>query len=669
MTKDNEVEKRIEKLRDTIRKHNNLYHVEDSPEISDEAYDSLIRELISLEDEYPKFKSSTSPTQRVGGSPIDSFNKVEHKVKQWSFDNIFNYDELIRWDEKTKRFIEKSGGSTEVDIEYYCEPKIDGLKVVLTYEKGELKRGATRGDGVIGEDVTHNIKTIKSIPLRLNRAVDLIVVGECWLPHSEFKRINKDREKSGEALFANTRNAAAGTLRQLDPKVAASRNLDLFAYDIDLISGDAPLTQEEEIKIIKSLGFKTNNKNKLCSGVEDVERYYKNLVKQKGKDEYEVDGVVLKLNDVSLQKSIGYTAKSPRYGVAYKFPAEQVTTKVLDIVLQIGRTGVITPVAVLEPVFVAGSTVSRATLHNEDEIERLDIRVGDTVVLQKAGDVIPDIVQILTEFRDGTQKKYIFPKKVLACGGDGSIERVPGQAAHRCVNKNSYEQISRRFHYLVSKQNFNIDGLGPQIIDVLLEEGLITEFADIFKLQKGDLLALPRFAEKSVDNLIDSIDQSRKITLARFISSLSIDQVGEETAYLLSKNFGFIDRLVVSKVDDLEKIEGIGHVVAESIVRWFRDEDNKRVLEDLLKEVSIENKALDKGMLTGKTFVLTGTLGSISRDLAKEKIRIAGGAVSGSVSVKTDYVVAGENPGSKYEKAQELGVEVLGEEEFLDMVS
>lgn len=669
MTKDNEAEKRIEKLRDTIRRHNNLYHVEDSPEISDEAYDSLIRELISLEEKYPQFNSDTSPTQRVGGNPIDSFNKVEHKVRQWSFDNIFNNNELIKWDEKTKRFIEKSRGSSESEIEYYCEPKIDGLKVVLTYEKGDLKKGATRGDGSIGEDVTHNIKTIKSIPLKLNKAVDLIVVGECWLPHSEFKRINKERESSNEALFANTRNAAAGTLRQLDPKVAASRNLDFFAYDIDLISQEAPSTQEEEIYIIKSLGFKINPKNKLCRGVEEVEKYYKNLVKQKGIDEYEVDGVVLKLNDISLQKSIGYTAKSPRYGVAYKFPAEQVTTKVLDIILQIGRTGVITPVAVLEPVFVAGSTVSRATLHNEDEIERLDIRIGDTVILQKAGDVIPDVVKVLKDLRDGSQKKYLFPKTVPGCGGDGSIERIPGQAAYRCVSKDSFAQFSRRFHYFVSKQNFNIEGLGPQIVDLLLEEGLITEFADIFKLQKKDLLNLPGFKEKSVDNLISAIEKSRKITLARFIASLSIDQVGEETAYLLAEKLGSIDRVSVSKKDDLEKIEGIGGIVASSIIDWFKNDDNKRILQNLLKEVIIEDKALVSGKLDNKVFVLTGTLKSISRDEAKEKIRNAGGNISSSVSVKTDYVILGESPGSKYNRAQELGVETLNEKEFLDIIS
>ncbi len=664
-TKRNDDEKRIEILRNTIKHHNYLYHTKDAPEISDEAYDSLLKELILLEEKYPELHSSTSPTQRVGGEPIESFSKVKHKVRQWSYDNIFNHKELLKWDEKTKRFITKSGDIAESNLEYYCEPKIDGLKIVLNYEKGRLVQAATRGDGESGEDVTHNVKTIKSIPLQLNRGIDLIAVGECWLPHSELKRINKKRVKEGEQPFANARNAAAGTLRQLDPKVASSRNLDAFIYDIDFIEKDAPQTQESEISLLKDLGFKTNNKNKLCVGVEEVESYYKKLSTRKGKDEYEIDGVVLKLNSVDLQTKIGYTAKSPRFGVAYKFPAEQVTTKVYDIVLQIGRTGVITPVAVLEPVLVAGSTVSRATLHNEDEIERLDVRVGDTVILQKAGDVIPDIVKVLTEFRDGSQKKYIFPKTVPACGGDGQIERIPGQAAHRCVNKNSYDQIRRRFHYFVAKQNFNIEGLGPQIIDVLLDEGLITEYADIYRLEKGDLMSIPRFGDKSVDNLLASIEGSRDITLPRFISSLSIDQVGEETAHLLAKKFGSIEGLMRAKAEDLESIDGVGSVVANSIVSWFEDSTNISTLKNLLREVNIQT--IDSSVTSdfaGKTFVLTGTLTSVSRDEAKEKIRRLGGNVSSSVSSKTDYVVAGQNPGSKYDKAKELGVKTLNEKEF-----
>jgi len=407
MTKGN-LEKRIKTLRETIQHHNHLYHVEDAPEISDEVYDSLLRELIDLEESHPEFKSSFSPTQRIGGEPIDSFSKVKHQVRQWSYDNVFSFEELIKWDEKIKRFIGKVNGKSEDKILYFCEPKIDGLKIVLTYKGGELTRGATRGDGMVGENVTHNVRTIRSIPLRLNKAVDLVVVGESWLPHSEFKRINKKREKSGEPLFANPRNVAAGTLRQLDPKVVASRRLNTFIYDIDYISTDSPKTQAEEIELLNNLGFRINKDNQSCVGVDEIEKYYKKLNKEKGKMEYEVDGIVIKLNEVYLQEKLGHTAKSPRFAVAYKFPAEQVTTQIEDIVLQVGRTGVVTPVAVLRPVLVAGSTVSRATLHNEDEINRLDVRVGDTVVLQKAGDVIPDIVKVLIEFRDGSQKKYVF---------------------------------------------------------------------------------------------------------------------------------------------------------------------------------------------------------------------------------------------------------------------
>ena len=665
-----EIQKRIEKLRMLINEHSHKYYVLDKPEISDEVYDSLIRELAMLESEYPKYTSSDSPTVRVGGEPIAEFIKVKHQVPQWSFDNIFNNEELVEWDKKKKRFIEKAGVSSVGDIEYMCEPKIDGLKIVLTYEKGVLVRGATRGDGSVGEDTTHNIKTIKSVPLRLNRAIDIIAVGECWLPFKEFNRINKEREEAGEELFANPRNAAAGTLRQLDPRVSALRRLDSFIYDIDYISSSAPNTQEEELLLLRELGFKTNPMNLLCNGVQEVADYYNKLQKQKQKSDYGIDGVVIKINNIDVQKQLGYTAKSPRFGVAYKFKAEQVTTKVLDIVLQVGRTGVVTPVAVLRPVEVAGSTVSRATLHNEDEIKRLDVRVGDTVILQKAGDVIPDIVMVLSELRDGKEKKFIFPAKVIGCGGDGSIERIPGQSAYRCVSKNSFELQKRRFTYFASKANFNIDGMGPQIVELLLEEGLINEFADIFKIKKGDLLALPRFQEKSAQNLLDAIEHSRSIMLARLIASLSIDQVGEETAILLADNFGSIEAVSKAVLFELESIHGIGTVVARFIVDWFANSDNKKILADLLKEVKVKNPipyTLNPNIYQ-KTFVLTGSMSQMTRDEAKERIRLLGGEVSSSVSKNTDYVVAGENSGSKYDKAKELGVKILTEKEFVKML-
>ncbi|PIP86995.1 DNA ligase (NAD(+)) LigA [Candidatus Campbellbacteria bacterium CG22_combo_CG10-13_8_21_14_all_36_13] len=670
MTK-GEAKDRIQKLRLLIEKHNYLYHVKDAPEISDEAYDALMRELFELENRFPEYRVKNSPTSRIGGDVIDSFKKVKHQVSQWSFDNIFNEKELVEWDKKTKRFIEKAGESFGENVSYVCEPKIDGLKIILTYEDGGLVLAATRGDGTTGEDVTHNVRTIKSVPLLLKEKINIVAVGECWLPVDEFERINKERKHAGKDLFANPRNAAAGTLRQLDPKIASSRNLDCFIYDIDYISVNKPKTQIEELKLLEHLGFKTNSLNKLCNGISGVESYYKKLQAQKEKQEYGVDGVVIKINDIFLQESLGYTAKSPRFGVAYKFEAEQVTTKVIDIVLQVGRTGVITPVAILEPVEVAGSTVSRATLHNEDEIERLDVRIGDTVILQKAGDVIPDIVSVLKELRTGKEKKFIFPDKVSGCGGDGSIERIPGQSAHRCIDKNSFELQKRKFSYFVSKANFNIEGMGPQIVELLMENNLINEYADIFKLQRGDLLSLPRFKEKSVDNLLESINKARKVTLARLIASLSIDQVGEETAIILADNFRNIESLINAKQDELERIHGIGDVVAKSIIDWFASKNNIRIIIDLLKEIKVKNTIphILNPNIYQKTFVLTGTLSTMTRDEAKELIRKASGSVSSSVSSKTDYVVAGANPGSKADEANRLGVKILTEEEFIKMLS
>ncbi len=666
MSKD--IEKRIEQLRELLRKHNHLYYVEDNPDISDEAYDSLMRELISLEEEHPEYKSNTSPSVRVGGDAIDSFQKVVHQKEQYSFDNIFNHEELVKWDEKTRRFVEKAGFNPS-DISYMCEPKIDGLKIVLSYEEGVLVRAATRGDGKVGEDVTHNVRTIKSVPLKLNKPENIVVVGECWLSHSEFSRINKERENRGEQLFANPRNAAAGTLRQLDPKVASSRGLDTFIYDIEVIDGDTPETQEGELALLAELGFKTNSHSTLCSSVDEIESFYKELISIREKEDYEIDGLVLKLNSVEVQIAVGYTAKSPRFGVAYKFPAEQTTTVVRDIVFQIGRTGVVTPVAELDPVFVAGSTVSRATLHNEDEIQRLDVRVGDTVVIQKAGDVIPDIVSVVEELRDGTQTPFVFPTHIPECGGDGRIERIPGQVAHRCVDRNSFSLLKRKFEYFVSKKNFNIDGLGTQIVELLLEKGFIHTYKDIFTLnqKREELLELEGFKERSVDNLLSSIESARKVSLARLIASLSIDHVGEETAILLSKNFDSIDSLRGASVEALSAIDGIGYVVAQSIVDWFSKKDNEHILDGLLEEIEIE-KETSSSTLSGETFVLTGTLQNMSRDEAKEHIRNRGGKVSSSVSQKTDFVVAGENPGSKYDDAKELGVKVVSESEFQKML-
>lgn len=660
------VRDRLNKLKEILDRHRYLYYVLDKPEISDEAYDSLYRELEDIEKDNPELITPDSPTQRVGGEPLKEFNKITHTSQQWSFDDIFDFDDLVKWEEKVKNFMRKAGIERE-NIEYCCELKIDGLKIILTYRDGKLIQGATRGDGLVGEDVTSNIKTIQSIPISLKKNIDINVVGEVWLGKKNLKVINKEREKSGEPVYANTRNLAAGSLRQLDPKITASRKLDSFIYDIDYVGQGNIESQIDEIRLLSDLGFKTNTYTKVFDSIQGIQKFYEEWTKKKHDLEYELDGIVIKINSVKIQKELGYTAKSPRWAVAYKFPAEQVTTVVEDIVLQVGRTGVLTPVAHLTPVRVAGSTVSRATLHNEDEIKRLDVRIGDTVILQKAGDVIPDIVSVVTELRPKNSKPYKFPNRVAACGGDGSIERIPSEAAWRCVSNDSFDQISRKYHYFVSKKCFDIDGMGPKILDILLEEGLINSFADIFTLKRGDLLSLPRFAEKSVDNLLESIEKSRKVTLPRFLASLSISQVGEETAYDIAKHFGSIELIQNAKYEEIESIYGVGPIVAKSLFDWFGDKENQKIIKDLLKQIEIEKVSSTDLKLSGKSFVFTGTI-NMDRVEAQELVRKLGGEVSSSVSKNTSYVVAGENAGSKLDKANELGVKVIDEQEFIKMV-
>ncbi|MEK7095473.1 MAG: NAD-dependent DNA ligase LigA [Patescibacteria group bacterium] len=660
---------RLQKLKELLEKHRYLYHVLDKPEISDQTYDSLMRELEELEARYPALVTSDSPTQRVGGEPLKEFRKVAHQKQQWSFDDVFDFDELKKWDEKVRNFMEKSGVASE-KLEYCCELKIDGLKIILTYQDGQLVQAATRGDGTIGEDITHNARTIQSIPLVLSKKIDITAVGEAWIGKDSLKEINRERTKAGELVFANTRNLAAGSVRQLDPKMTAARKLDSFLYDIDTVSGKESLfTQAREIEFLKELGFKTNPYFKVCKSIEEIARFYEEWVKKRHGLDYELDGIVIKVNSIKIQQALGYTAKSPRWGVAYKFPAEQVTTILESIVFQVGRTGVVTPVAHLKPVSVAGSTVSRATLHNEDEIKRLDVRIGDTVILQKAGDVIPDIVSVVKDLRPKNSKPYIFPTHIPACGGDGRIERIPGQAAWRCVSTDSFDQQKRKFYHFVSKKCFDIDGLGPKIIDVLLEQNLIATFDDIFTLKRGDLLALPRFAETSVDNLLGSIEKAKKVTLPRFLASLSIPQVGEETAHDLAENFGSLEIIMEAKYEEIESIHGVGPIVAQASYDWFRVSDNKKLVKNLLRHVEIAKiKQTGNLPLKGKTFVFTGTMPTLDRDTAQEMVRKLGGEVSSSVSVKTSYVVAGENAGSKLEKARELGVTVLDEERFLKLV-
>ncbi len=660
-TKD--IQKRIQKLVETINYHRKLYHTHDTPEISDTAYDSLIKELEDLERECPAYKTPDSPTERVGGEPLPEFVKVEHKVPQWSFNDAFTEQDLRDFDARVKKFILSETGKA-ISPTYTCELKIDGLKVVLEYKKGVLIRAATRGDGSVGEDVTHNVRTIYSVPLKLTKPVDIIVEGEVWMAKSNLERINAEREKQGEPLFANPRNVAAGSIRQLDPKIAASRRLDNFVYDIAQYDGVFPKRQYEELDLLESLGFNVNQHRKHVRDVEGAIAYWKEWQKKAPKQDYLIDGVVIKVDERELQEVIGYTGKAPRWGIAFKFPAEQVTTVLEDIVFQVGRTGVVTPVAVLRPVLVAGSTVSRATLHNEDEIKRLDVRIGDTVILQKAGDVIPDIVRVVTELRTGKEKPFVFPTHIAECGGDGRIERVPGQAAHRCVVKDSLTLRRRKFHYFVSRPALDIEGCGPKILDALLDAGLISTFPDIFTLKKGDVLALPRFAEKSADNLLESIEKGRHTTLPRLITALSIDHVGTETAYDLAQHFKTIEALASATESELSAIPGIGPVVALSVSTWFKDTAHKKMIERLMRELVLEKPQETGGVFSGMTFVLTGTLPTLERLEAQEIIRKNGGSVSSSVSQQTTYVLAGSEAGSKLEKAQKLGVPVIDEVAF-----
>ncbi len=677
------VRKRVEKLRDLINHHRHLYHVEDTQEISEEALDSLKKELTDLEGQYPSLVTLDSPTQRVAGKIADGFKKVTHKVAQWSFNDAFDSEEMHEFDTRVKRML----GQREVadvliaSLTYSTELKIDGLKVILEYKKGKLVKAATRGNGTVGEDVTANVRTIESVPLVLKEAVDIIVEGEVYISKTQFDIINKAQRKAGEPEYANPRNLAAGTLRQLDPAIVASRKLAIFVYDIaqgdgqQFGQGGRKGTQISELEQISILGFKVNRGYAHFDKMDDVLRYWQKWQKKKDKEDYWIDGVVVKVNEVALQEVLGYTGKAPRFAIALKFPAEQVTTVVEDIVLQVGRTGVLTPVAHLRPVLVAGSVVSRATLHNEDEIKRLGIRVGDTVILQKSGDIIPDIIEVLTSMRPSSASGQVsdetwkWPKTVVACGDGGAIERIEGQAAWRCVNKNSFDQLVRRVEYFTSKKCFDIDGLGSKVVEQLVRADLVQSFDDIFTLEKGDLLELEGFASLSAENLLKAIDDAKEVTLARFLTSLSIPQVGEETAIDLAHNFTTLQQLQSTTVEALQEVDGIGGIVAESIVAFFGNTDNQEMLSKLLTHVTIESQQQGTTLvLDGQSIVVTGTLSSMSREEAKEMIRNAGGKVASSVSSKTNYLLVGANAGSKLKKAEELGVRVVNEEEFGKMV-
>ncbi|HWU24518.1 MAG TPA: NAD-dependent DNA ligase LigA [Candidatus Paceibacterota bacterium] len=661
-----DIRERVAHLRDVIAKYRTLYHQEDESPISPEALDSLKRELSELEAQYPALKTADSPTQKVAGGVRAGLAKVKHEVPQWSLDDAFTEDDLRAFDERVRRALAKAGNTEPV--RYDCELKIDGLHVVLTYERGVLTTAATRGDGIIGEDVTHNIRTIKTVPQTLPEPISLIVEGEIYLTKSGFAKLNKEREKNGEALFANPRNAAAGSIRQLDPAIAAARPLGVFLYDIDRLDNELPPTQEAELSYMKELGLPVNPRSIIANDADEILSFWKSWdEKKRQKEDYQIDGIVIKVNSRAQQEALGYTGKGPRFSIALKFPAEQVTTIVEDIVLQVGRTGTVTPVAQLRPVSVAGTTVARATLHNEDFIKEKDLRIGDTVILQKAGDIIPEIVQVLPEFRTGKEKKWKFPTHSHLCGGDGEIERVPGEARHRCKVTGSFSQLSRTLAHFTGKSALDIEGLGLKTVELLMEHELVSAPDDFFDLTRDELLALPGFKEKSVANLMAGLEEGKRVSFDRLLVGLSILHVGEETAFLLAKTFRTIDALRNASEAELARVDGIGDVVAHAVYGWFHDEENAALLARLLPHLSIqevEAPAAD-APLAGQSVVVTGTLPTLSRDEAEDMIRKAGGTPGSSVSKKTAFVVAGESAGSKRAKADELGIEVIDETEFL----
>ncbi|HOY56422.1 MAG TPA: NAD-dependent DNA ligase LigA [bacterium] len=669
MTKQ-EAKLRLAKLKNQFWVADRAYYVLDKPVISNAAWDSLKDELEKLENEWPELITADSPTQRVGGKALGKFAKIKHKIPKYSLDDVFSWEEVVEFDERIKRFLELP---LSQDVEYTCELKIDGLNMSFIYAAGVFTKAVTRGDGVIGEDVTHTVKTIKSVPLQLKTAIDLEVGGEVYLPIQSFEKINLELEKQGEEKFANPRNAAAGTVRQLDPQVAASRDLQSFFYILTLAKANFK-TQYELLQNLQQLGFRVEKHFVKINKISEAKDFFDNIAKIRNKLDFEIDGIVIKVNNLAWQEKLGRTAKHVRWAVAYKFAAEQATTIVEDIQVQVGRTGVLTPVAHLRPVLVAGSTVSRATLHNADEIKRTDIRIGDTVIIQKAGDVIPDIVEVLTTLRDGKEKKFSMPRVCPICNSE--VRQPEGEVAYYCTNKNCFAQTKEKLYHFVSRGAFDIPGLGPKIIDLLLDENLIEDAADIFSLKIGDLENLPRLGKKSAQNIISAIETRRKIGLAKFIYALGIRHVGEETAILLSQdgisNKNFIKNFQTLNIDGLSAVNGIGPIVAESVIDWFKDDKNIKLIEKLfvngVEIITNDKSKINSNKLAGKFFVLTGSLATLEREDAKEKIRTLGGEVSETVSKKTDYVVVGENPGSKLSKAQSLGVEILNEKEFLELL-
>ena len=703
-----EVKRRIEKLREEINRHRYAYHVHDRQEISEAALDSLKHELYQLEQQFPDLITPDSPTQRVGGKPLPEFKKVPHDTPMLSMEDVFTPEELRQWLERIKRIYPqgKYDTSTGLGAGFYAEIKMDGLAVSLVYREGALVIGKTRGDGKVGEDVTQNLRTIEAIPLRLRipteeevqRTVlhdrkglsfayskilhaltrgEIEIRGEVFMLKKTFEALNREQAKKGEEPFANPRNAAAGAIRQLDPAISASRKLSFYGYTLSIsppleggVGGDPILTTHEQAhELMKLLGIPVSALNQYCRDLEGVDAYYKQIYKSREGLAFWIDGVVAVVNNDHTFKRLGVVGKTPRGIVAYKFPAQQSTTAVRAVRFQVGRTGVLTPVAVMDPVFVAGTTVQHATLHNMDEITRLGLKIGDTVILEKAGDIIPKIIKVLVKLRTGGEKVIYAPTHCPACGA--KVTREKDEVVIMCSNANCPAKDLERISHFVSKKAFNIDGLGIKLLEQLTAAGLISAPADIFKLTKSNLVDLERFGEKSADNLIAAIDQARKIALSRFIFALGIKHVGEETAVDLAKTFGTLSKIRAATLEDLQALPGIGEVVAQSIYEYFSNAQNQKLIDDLLAvNVRISNLEyqISHQTLKGLIFVLTGGLNSMTRDEAKEKIRSLGGDISSSVSKKTDYVIAGSEAGEKLEKAKKLGVKIVNETEFLRLL-
>lgn len=676
-----EAAEKITALTAELNQHAHRYYVLDDPIISDAEYDRLLRQLEALEKDFPNLRLPNSPTQRVGGPALEHFDKVTHRVPMLSLANAMNEEELLDFDQRIKRHLALP---TDAHIEYIAEPKIDGIAISLLYEKGLFSIGATRGDGVTGEDITANLRTIKTLPLRLQTPVadlfsptqiqpapDLLEVrGEAYMPRDGFDAFNEEQRKLGLKPFANPRNAAAGSLKQLDPTMTAQRPLAVFVYAPGYIEGIGLKSQWEFLDTIEAWGFPRNTLSRRCNGVQEVLQCYHDLMLQRPRLNYDIDGMVVKVNDYALQKQLGFISKSPRWAIAFKFPPQQEITKILDIQLQVGRTGKLTPVAHLEPIQVAGVVVSRATLHNQDEIDKKDVRIGDYVVIQRAGDVIPEVVTVVTERRDAFAQPYTIPNR-CPCG-QSETERTPGEAAHYCTGLSCPSRLKSAFEHFVSRKAMNVDGLGPKLIEQAVDAGLLNKLPDLYRVTEAQWRSLERTGERLIQNLLQSLNTSKDTTLARFLFALGIRHVGETTAQTLANHFGTLHTLYQASLDDLQDVPDIGPVVAFSVHHFFHQDEIRQIIQDLLDlgiEIAPPTQIVadlpGKDFFDGKTFVLTGSLNQISRDDAQEQIQARGGKVSGSVSKKTDYVVAGESAGSKLQKAQTLGVPILDEDTFL----